>query len=48
MKSPQVLGAVLMLIGSICLSSMWDDVPTWLATIFVIPPSVGQVCDSCI
>ena len=44
MKSPQVLGAVCELIGAICLSCMWEAIPTWLATIFVIPPGLGQVC----
>jgi len=42
MKAPQVLGAVCGLVGAIGLSIMWDDIPTWLATIFVIPPSMGQ------
>ncbi|TID25772.1 MFS general substrate transporter [Venturia nashicola] len=41
MKSPQALGAICMLIGSIVLSSMWDGIPPWLATIFVVPPSLG-------
>jgi Major Facilitator Superfamily len=42
MKAPQVIGALCMLLGAVCLSSMWDGIPAWLATIFVIPPSVGQ------
>jgi hypothetical protein len=42
MKSPQVLGGACMLVGAICLSSMWDGIPTWLATLFVVPPSLGQ------
>ena len=42
MKSPQVLGAASGLVGAIALSVMWDNIPTWLATIFVIPPSMGQ------
>lgn len=43
MKSPQVLGAISMLIGGVALSSMWDGIPSWLATLFVVPPSLGQV-----
>jgi len=42
MKAPQVLGAACALVGAIGLSVMWDDIPAWLATIFVIPPSMGQ------
>lgn len=48
MKSPQVLGAVSMLIGGIALSSMWDGIPPWLATLFVVPPSLGQVSQECL
>jgi MFS family permease len=43
LKAPQVLGGILMLVGGICLASLWDGIPTWLATIFLIPPSTGQV-----
>jgi hypothetical protein len=42
LKAPQVLGGILMLIGGICLAALWDGIPKWLATIFVIPPSAGQ------
>ena len=42
MKGPQVAGALCMLIGAACLASMWDNIPAWLATVFVIPPSLGQ------
>lgn len=42
MKTPQVAGSISGLIGAICLSTMWKGIPTWLATIFVIPPSAGQ------
>jgi len=42
MKSPQVAGGVSGLIGATCLSTMWKGIPTWLSTIFVIPPSAGQ------
>ncbi|TKA42743.1 hypothetical protein B0A49_13131 [Cryomyces minteri] len=42
MKSLLVLGAFSMLAGSICLFSMWSTIPTWLATVFLIPTSVGQ------
>ncbi len=37
-----VLGSFCMLLGATCLASMWDGIPTWLATIFLIPTSVGQ------
>jgi MFS family permease len=42
MKVTQVLGAICMLVGAVCLSAMWDGIPTWLATLFVVPPSLGQ------
>ncbi|KAF2813177.1 MFS general substrate transporter [Mytilinidion resinicola] len=42
MKELFVSGSLCMLLGSICLSSMWDGIPTWLATIFVCPSSIGQ------
>jgi hypothetical protein len=31
-----------MLIGATCLSSMWDNIPNWLATLFLVPSSIGQ------
>jgi MFS family permease len=42
MKSPQVAGGISGLLGAICLSTMWKDIPAWLTTIFIIPPSAGQ------
>ena len=42
MKWLIVVGTLSMLIGSVCLSAMWDGIPTWLATVFLIPSSVGQ------
>ncbi|QDS73323.1 hypothetical protein FKW77_006347 [Venturia effusa] len=42
MKSPQIVGAICMLVGGIVLSSMWDGIPPWLATLFIVPPSLGQ------
>jgi len=39
---PQLAGSISMLIGAVCLSSMWDGIPLWLATLFVVPPSMGQ------
>jgi hypothetical protein len=42
MKTPQVAGCISGLIGAICLSTMWKEIPTWLTTIFIIPPSAGQ------
>jgi hypothetical protein len=42
LKAPMITGSILMLIGSILLSIMWPNIPTWLATLFVIPPSTGQ------
>jgi MFS family permease len=42
MKSPQVVGAICMLIGGICLVVMKRETPLWLVTIFVSPPAVGQ------
>jgi MFS family permease len=37
-----VLGSCCMLIGGILLSVLWDGIPTWLVTIFLAPPSIGQ------
>ncbi|KAL1627967.1 hypothetical protein SLS56_006110 [Neofusicoccum ribis] len=34
-------GSLIALVGAICLTSMWDGIPTWLATIFVVPVSTG-------
>lgn len=42
MKWLIVVGSLSMLLGAACLSAMWDDIPTWLAAIFLIPSSVGQ------
>jgi MFS family permease len=42
MKWLIVTGSVSMLIGATCLSSMWEDIPSWLATIFLVPSSIGQ------
>lgn len=42
LKVPMVTGSSLMLLGGILLASMWHDIPSWLATLFIIPPSAGQ------
>lgn len=42
MKELIVTGSLCMLLGAVCLSVMWKDIPTWLATIFVAPSSLGQ------
>lgn len=42
MKSPQIAGGISGLVGALALSCMWEETSTWLATIFVIPPSMGQ------
>jgi MFS family permease len=42
MKWLIVVGSLCMLVGSICLSSMWNGIPTWLATTFLVPSSIGQ------
>ncbi|KAJ4368155.1 hypothetical protein N0V83_006511 [Neocucurbitaria cava] len=42
MKWLIVVGSLSMLVGATCLSSMWDNIPPWLATIFLVPSSVGQ------
>jgi MFS family permease len=42
MKWLIVTGSLSMLIGATCLSSMWDNIPSWLATIFLVPSSIGQ------
>lgn len=42
MKWLIVVGSLSMLLGGLCLSVMWDGIPAWLATIFLVPSSVGQ------
>ncbi|KAF1846764.1 MFS general substrate transporter [Cucurbitaria berberidis CBS 394.84] len=42
MKWLIAVGSLSMLVGATCLSSMWDDIPTWLATMFLVPSSLGQ------
>ncbi|KAH7398224.1 major facilitator superfamily domain-containing protein [Pyrenochaeta sp. MPI-SDFR-AT-0127] len=42
MKWLIVIGSLSMLLGATCLSSMWDGIPPWLATIFLVPSSIGQ------
>jgi MFS family permease len=42
MKWLIVVGSLCMLLGAIALGLMWDGIPTWLATIFLGPPSIGQ------
>ncbi|KAF2275562.1 MFS general substrate transporter [Westerdykella ornata] len=42
MKWLIVVGSLSTLLGAICLSLMWDSIPTWLATIFLGPASIGQ------
>ncbi|KAF2631021.1 MFS general substrate transporter [Macroventuria anomochaeta] len=42
MKWLIIVGTLSMLVGSVCLSAMWDGIPAWVATVFLIPSSVGQ------
>lgn len=42
MKWLIIVGSLSMLIGATSLSSMWDNIPEWLATIFLVPSSIGQ------
>ncbi|KAH8639863.1 MFS general substrate transporter [Alternaria alternata] len=42
MKWLIVVGSLSMLLGALCLSLMWDGIPRWLATIFLVPSSIGQ------
>jgi MFS family permease len=42
MKWLIITGTLSMLVGSVCLTAMWDGIPAWLATLFLIPSSVGQ------
>lgn len=42
MKPLLVLGSFSMLIGAILLTAMWPSIPPWLATVFLVPPSIGQ------
>jgi hypothetical protein len=31
-----------MLLGALCMSGMWHDIPPWLATLFIVPANLGQ------
>lgn len=42
MQPPFVAGGIAMLLGSACLTSMWDGIPTSLAMLFVLPSAIGQ------
>ncbi|KAH6614001.1 major facilitator superfamily domain-containing protein [Boeremia exigua] len=42
MKGLIVVGSLAMLVGAVCLGALWDGVPAWVATAFLIPSSVGQ------
>lgn len=42
MKWLVVVGSLSMLVGATSLASMWDRIPTWLATLFLVPSSIGQ------
>jgi uncharacterized protein (DUF486 family) len=35
-------GSICMLVGGVCISAMWHDIPAWLATIFIVPVNMGQ------
>jgi len=37
-----VAGSVSMLVGATALACMWHAIPAWLATVFVVPTSIGQ------
>lgn len=37
-----IVGSLSMLLGGVLLSVMWDGIPAWLATLFLVPPSLGQ------
>lgn len=37
-----VTGTLSMLVGAVGLSALWAGIPAWLATVFLIPSSVGQ------
>lgn len=42
MKWLIVVGSLSMLLGAIGLASIWSSIPVWLATVFLVPSSVGQ------
>lgn len=37
-----IVGSLFMLLGGMGLALMWDGVPMWLATVFLVPSSIGQ------
>ncbi|KAF1993133.1 MFS general substrate transporter [Amniculicola lignicola CBS 123094] len=42
MKWLIVVGSLSLLMGGLCLSSLWNGIPSWLATIFIVPAAIGQ------
>ena len=42
MKPMIVIGGFSMIIGAMLLTTMWPSIPAWLATAFLVPPSIGQ------
>ena len=42
LKPTLFLGSVLYLIGSVCMASLWPDIPDWLSIIFLTPAGLGQ------
>ncbi|KAI9683005.1 MAG: hypothetical protein M1822_006198 [Bathelium mastoideum] len=42
MKPLLVVGSISMVIGAVLLTAMWPSIPSWLATAFLVPPSIGQ------
>jgi hypothetical protein len=37
-----MLGTFLFLVGSVCTTSLWRDIPEWLSVVFITPASLGQ------
>ncbi|KAI9879120.1 MAG: hypothetical protein M1830_009507 [Pleopsidium flavum] len=42
LKPTLFLGSVLYLIGSVCMASLWPNIPDWLSVIFLTPAGLGQ------
>ena len=42
LKPLVTLGSILVLVGSICMTCLWPDMPSWLSEVFITPANMGQ------
>jgi len=42
LKPTLFIGSALYLVGSVCMTSLWPDIPDWLSVLFLTPSGLGQ------